>query len=107
MLNNLSRGKGVILQLLNAAAGIDCSKDCEDVAYEAFLLMTKHSEKDQEVEDIWSSWDSLTVKVVPPVETADTLRSMQVCYNLKIIFFLNSSSTRGNVKFCVQSKFCC
>ncbi|XP_063773595.1 mitogen-activated protein kinase kinase kinase 4 isoform X4 [Pseudophryne corroboree] len=76
--DNLCRGKTDILQLLNAAAGIDCSKDCEDVAYEAFLLMTMHSDRDQEVEDVWACWDGQTVKVVPPVETADTLRSMQV-----------------------------
>ncbi|XP_075452861.1 mitogen-activated protein kinase kinase kinase 4 isoform X5 [Ascaphus truei] len=76
--DNLSRGKTVILQLLNAAAGIDCSKDCEEVAYEAFLLMTKHTERDNELEDSWSCWEGQTIKIVPPVETADTLRSVQV-----------------------------
>lgn len=70
------------MQLLNAAAGVDCSKDCEDMAYEAFLLMTKHSDVDQQVEDVWGSWEGQTVKLVPPVETADTLRSMQVNVNL-------------------------
>lgn len=77
------------MQLLNAAAGIDCSKDCEDVAYDAFLLMTKHSERGQDEEEIWSSWEGQTIKIVPPVETADTLRSMQVCFN--IVLFLISS----------------
>ncbi|KAM4771999.1 mitogen-activated protein kinase kinase kinase 4 isoform 2-T2 [Rhinophrynus dorsalis] len=76
--DNFSRGKTVIQQLLNAAAGIDCSTDCEDVAYEAFLLMTKHTERDQEHDDSWNSWEGRTVKIVPPVETVDTLRSMQV-----------------------------
>ncbi|KAM4692988.1 mitogen-activated protein kinase kinase kinase 4 isoform 2-T2 [Discoglossus pictus] len=76
--DNISGSKSVILQLLNAAAGIDCSKDYDDVAYEAFLLMTKHTEKDQEPEDNWCHWDGQIIKLVPPVETADTLGSMQV-----------------------------
>ncbi|KAM3931243.1 mitogen-activated protein kinase kinase kinase 4 isoform 2-T2 [Leptodactylus fuscus] len=77
--DNFSKGRTVILQLLNAAAGINCSKDCEDVAYDSFLLMTKQSEMDQQqVVDGWGSWDGETVKIVPPVETVDTLRSMQV-----------------------------
>ncbi|XP_053566909.1 mitogen-activated protein kinase kinase kinase 4 isoform X2 [Bombina bombina] len=75
---NISIGKSVILQLLNAAAGVDCSKESDDVAYEAFLLMTKHTEKDPELEDNWSYWDGQTIKLVPPVETVDTLGSMQV-----------------------------
>nr|XP_033793632.1 mitogen-activated protein kinase kinase kinase 4 isoform X5 [Geotrypetes seraphini] len=76
--DNLSGGKSVILQLLNAAAGKDCSKDAEEVTYEAYLLMTKHRDKDQELEDTWDSWDGQSIKVVPQVETTDTLRSMQV-----------------------------
>uniref|UniRef100_A0A8C3RC58 Mitogen-activated protein kinase kinase kinase 4 n=1 Tax=Cyanoderma ruficeps TaxID=181631 RepID=A0A8C3RC58_9PASS len=70
--------KSVILQLLNAAAGKDCSKDSDELTYEAYLLMTKHSDKDHELDDSWSAWEGQPVKVVPQVETVDTLRTMQV-----------------------------
>lgn len=70
--------KAVILQLLNAAAGKDCSKDSDELTYEAYLLMTKHSDKDHELDDSWSAWEGQPVKVVPQVETVDTLRTMQV-----------------------------
>nr|XP_013800903.1 PREDICTED: mitogen-activated protein kinase kinase kinase 4 isoform X8 [Apteryx mantelli mantelli] len=76
--NSIAGEKSVILQLLNAAAGKDCSKDSDEVAYEAYLLMTKHSDKDHELDNSWSAWEGQPVKVVPQVETADTLRSMQV-----------------------------
>ncbi|XP_053830496.1 mitogen-activated protein kinase kinase kinase 4 isoform X5 [Vidua macroura] len=70
--------RAVILQLLNAAAGKDCSKDSDELTYEAYLLMTKHSDKDHELDDSWSAWEGQPVKVVPQVETVDTLRTMQV-----------------------------
>ncbi|XP_054018732.1 mitogen-activated protein kinase kinase kinase 4 isoform X1 [Dryobates pubescens] len=76
--NSIAGEKSVILQLLNAAAGKDCSKDSDEVAYEAYLLMTKHSDKDHEFSDSWSAWEGQPVKVVPQVETVDTLRTMQV-----------------------------
>ncbi|XP_077669426.1 mitogen-activated protein kinase kinase kinase 4 isoform X2 [Eretmochelys imbricata] len=76
--DNLAAEKSVILQLLNAAAGKDCSKDSEEVAYEAYLLMTKHSDKDHELDDSWNTWEGQPVKIVPQVETVDTLSSMQV-----------------------------
>uniref|UniRef100_A0A452GQF8 Protein kinase domain-containing protein n=1 Tax=Gopherus agassizii TaxID=38772 RepID=A0A452GQF8_9SAUR len=76
--DNLAGEKSVILQLMNAAAGKDCSKDSEEVAYEAYLLMTKHSDKDHELGDSWSTWEGQPVKIVPQVETVDTLGSMQV-----------------------------
>ncbi|XP_014806485.1 PREDICTED: mitogen-activated protein kinase kinase kinase 4 isoform X1 [Calidris pugnax] len=76
--NSIAGEKSVILQLLNAAAGKDCSKDSDEVAYEAYLLMTKHSDKTHELDDSWSSWEGQPVKVVPQVETVDTLRTMQV-----------------------------
>lgn len=80
--NNIAGEKSVILQLLNAAAGKDCSKDSDEVAYEAYLLMTKHSDKDHELDDSWSAWEGQPVKVVPQVETVDTLRSIQVVFSL-------------------------
>ncbi|XP_019405539.1 PREDICTED: mitogen-activated protein kinase kinase kinase 4 isoform X4 [Crocodylus porosus] len=76
--NSIAGEKSVILQLLNAAAGKDCSKDSEEVAYEAYLLMTKYSEKDHESDGSWSMWEGQPVKIVPQVETVDTLRSMLV-----------------------------
>lgn len=78
--NNIAGEKSVILQLLNAAAGKDCSKDSDEIAYEAYLLMTKHSDKDHELDDSWSAWEGQPVKVVPQVETVDTLRSIQVVF---------------------------
>ncbi|XP_068087837.1 mitogen-activated protein kinase kinase kinase 4 isoform X2 [Hyperolius riggenbachi] len=96
--DNLAGGKTVIIQLLNAAAGIHCAKDCEDVAYEAFLLMTKHSGRDQDEEDVWTCWEGLTLKVVPPVETADTLRSMQVD-NLLLVVMHSSLLTSQRKTF--------
>lgn len=85
--NSISGEKSVILQLLNAAAGKDCTKDSDDVAYEAYLLMTKHSDKDHGSDDSWSAWEGQPVKVVPQVETVDTLRTMQVGFSLFFCFF--------------------
>ncbi|XP_070589909.1 mitogen-activated protein kinase kinase kinase 4 isoform X2 [Erythrolamprus reginae] len=76
--DNFAQEKSLILQLLNAAAGKDCSKDSDEVTGESFLLMTKYSEKDQEIDDSWSAWEGQPIKIVPQVETIDTLRSMQV-----------------------------
>lgn len=78
MPDNFAQEKSFILQLLNAAAGKDCSKDSDEVAGEPFLLMTKYSEKDQEFDDSWSTWEGQPIKIVPQVETIDTLRSMKV-----------------------------
>uniref|UniRef100_A0A8D2LQV5 Mitogen-activated protein kinase kinase kinase 4 n=1 Tax=Varanus komodoensis TaxID=61221 RepID=A0A8D2LQV5_VARKO len=75
---SLAGEKTIILQLLNTAAGKDCSKDSDEVAGEPFLLMTKHSDKDHEGDNSWSTWEGQPVKIVPQVETIDTLRSMQV-----------------------------
>lgn len=83
--DTLSREKSVILQLLDAAAGKDCSKYCDEVAGEPFLLMTKYSDKEHEIGDSWSTWEGQPVKIMPQVETIDTLRSMQVnifCFSM-------------------------
>ncbi|KAM9315716.1 mitogen-activated protein kinase kinase kinase 4 [Gastrophryne carolinensis] len=82
--DNFSDGK-IVLPLLNSAAGVDCSKNYEDLVYDAYLLMTKHSEKDPDVGDVWNCWEGKVVKIVPPVETADTLRSMQVANLLLVV----------------------
>ncbi|XP_012590663.1 PREDICTED: mitogen-activated protein kinase kinase kinase 4 [Condylura cristata] len=74
----LAEEKSIILQLLNAAAGKDCSKDSDDVLLDAYLLLTKHSDRTRDSGDGWAAWDAQLVKIVPQVETVDTLRSMQV-----------------------------
>uniref|UniRef100_A0A6I8NYM4 Mitogen-activated protein kinase kinase kinase 4 n=1 Tax=Ornithorhynchus anatinus TaxID=9258 RepID=A0A6I8NYM4_ORNAN len=74
----LAKKKDVILQLLNAAAGKDCSKAFEEEAIEAYLLMTKRSDKDSRLVVSLSAWEEQPVKIVPQVVTFDTLRSMQV-----------------------------
>ncbi|KAG9493621.1 hypothetical protein GDO78_001486 [Eleutherodactylus coqui] len=96
--DNFSRGRTVILQLLNAAAGVDCSKECDDMAFDAFLLMTKHSEAEQQIADVWGSWEGQTVKIVPPVETVETLRSMQVD-NLLLVVTQSSHLLRNRKGF--------
>ncbi|XP_060097860.1 mitogen-activated protein kinase kinase kinase 4 isoform X1 [Heteronotia binoei] len=75
---SLAGEKSVILQLLNAAAGKDCSKDSDEVAGEPFLLMTKYSDKGHEGNDSWSKWEGQLVKLMPQVETIDTLKNMQI-----------------------------
>ncbi|XP_036079332.1 mitogen-activated protein kinase kinase kinase 4 isoform X1 [Rousettus aegyptiacus] len=74
----LAEEKTMILHLLNAAAGKDCSKDSDDVLMDAYLLLTKHSDRARDSDDSWATWDAPPVKIVPQVETVDTLRSMQV-----------------------------
>ncbi|XP_047589233.1 mitogen-activated protein kinase kinase kinase 4 isoform X3 [Lutra lutra] len=75
---NLATEKSIILQLLNAAAGKDCSKESDDALIDAYLLLTKHSDRALDPEDSWATWEAQPVKIVPQVETVDTLRSMQV-----------------------------
>lgn len=77
--DSLAEEKSIILQLLNAAAGKDCSKDSDDVLIDAYLLLTKHSDRTRDSGDSWATWEAQPVKIVPQVETVDTLRSMQVC----------------------------
>uniref|UniRef100_H2ZZN5 Mitogen-activated protein kinase kinase kinase 4 n=1 Tax=Latimeria chalumnae TaxID=7897 RepID=H2ZZN5_LATCH len=74
---SLADQKSLILQLLNAAVGKDCSKYSEEVLDEVYLLMIKHS-PDDKGDHNWGLWDGQFVKILPQVETVDTLRSMQV-----------------------------
>ncbi|XP_025722222.1 mitogen-activated protein kinase kinase kinase 4 isoform X4 [Callorhinus ursinus] len=76
--DTLAAEKSIILQLLNAAAGKDCSKESDDVLIDAYLLLTKHSDRARDSEESWATWEAQPVKIVPQVETVDTLRSMQV-----------------------------
>lgn len=69
----------IILQLLNAAAGKECSKEPDEIPEdEAYLLMSKHGVGDVTAEASWALWDGTVVKLVPQMETADTLKAMKV-----------------------------
>ncbi|XP_062257026.1 mitogen-activated protein kinase kinase kinase 4 isoform X1 [Platichthys flesus] len=76
----------LILQLLNAAAGKDCSKEPEEIADdEAYLLMSKHRTGDSIADCDWAQWDGELLKVVPQIETVDTLSAMKVENMLLIV----------------------
>ncbi|XP_062952940.1 mitogen-activated protein kinase kinase kinase 4 isoform X1 [Cynocephalus volans] len=90
--DTLAKEKSIILQLLNAAAGKDCSKESDDVLIDAYLLLTKHSDRARDSDDSWLSWEAQPVKIVPQVETVDTLRSMQVD-NLLLVVMQSSHLT--------------
>ncbi|XP_030885066.1 mitogen-activated protein kinase kinase kinase 4 isoform X4 [Leptonychotes weddellii] len=83
--DTLAAEKSIILQLLNAAAGKDCSKESDDVLIDAYLLLTKHSDRARDSEDSWATWEAQPVKIVPQAETVDTLRSMQVDHLLLVV----------------------
>ncbi|XP_074531758.1 mitogen-activated protein kinase kinase kinase 4 isoform X2 [Halichoeres trimaculatus] len=75
----LMNQRPLILQLLNAAAGKDCSKEPDEMAEdEAYLLMSKHGAGDATIESDWAQWDEELLKLVPQMETVDTLRAMKV-----------------------------
>lgn len=70
----------LILQLLNAAAGKDCSKETDEIVEDdAYLLMSKHGAGDSSTDSDWAQWDGELLKLVPQMETVDTLRAMKVC----------------------------
>ncbi|KAM8738073.1 mitogen-activated protein kinase kinase kinase 4 isoform 4-T4 [Acanthopagrus schlegelii] len=69
----------LILQLLNAAAGKDCSKEPDEIAEdEAYLLMSKHGAGDSATDSDWAQWEGQLLKLVPQMEAVDTLRAMKV-----------------------------
>lgn len=71
----------VILQLLNAAAGKDCSKEPDDLSDdEAYLLMSKHGAGDPTTDADWAQWNGELLKLVSQTETVDTLKAMKVCF---------------------------
>uniref|UniRef100_A0A8C9YP31 Mitogen-activated protein kinase kinase kinase 4 n=1 Tax=Sander lucioperca TaxID=283035 RepID=A0A8C9YP31_SANLU len=76
----------LILQLLNAAAGKDCSKEPDEIAEDdAYLLMSKHGAGDCTTDSDWAQWDGELLKLVPQMETVDTLRAMKVENMLLIV----------------------
>uniref|UniRef100_A0A3Q2SZ14 Mitogen-activated protein kinase kinase kinase 4 n=1 Tax=Fundulus heteroclitus TaxID=8078 RepID=A0A3Q2SZ14_FUNHE len=69
----------LILQLLNAAAGKDCSKEPDEMAEDdAYLLMSKHGAGDSATDSDWARWDGELLKLVPQMEAVDTIRAMKV-----------------------------
>lgn len=73
--SGLMEQRSMILQLLNAAAGKDCSKEPDEIPEdEAYLLMSKHGAGDPE----WAQWDGESLTLVSQLETVDTLRVMMV-----------------------------
>lgn len=69
----------IVLQLLNAAAGEDCSKEPDEMPEDdAYLLMSKHSAGDATTNSDWNQWGGGLLKLVPQMETVDTLRTMKV-----------------------------
>uniref|UniRef100_A0A668UI43 Mitogen-activated protein kinase kinase kinase 4 n=1 Tax=Oreochromis aureus TaxID=47969 RepID=A0A668UI43_OREAU len=82
----LMNQRPVILQLLNAAAGKDCSKEPDEIAEdEAYLLMSKHKAGDSTTDSDWAQWSGELLKLVPQMETVDTLRAMKVENMLLIV----------------------
>ncbi|KAM6916495.1 mitogen-activated protein kinase kinase kinase 4 isoform 1-T1 [Xenentodon cancila] len=76
----------LILQLLNAAAGKDCSKEHDEIVEDdAYLLMSKHGAGDSATDSDWAQWDGQLLKLVPQMETVDTLRAMKVENMLLIV----------------------
>lgn len=77
--SGLINQRPLILQLLNAAAGKDCSKEPEEIADdEAYLLMSKHRTGDSTTDSDWAQWEGELLKLVPQMETVDTLGAMKV-----------------------------
>ncbi|XP_071376322.1 mitogen-activated protein kinase kinase kinase 4 isoform X1 [Centroberyx affinis] len=82
----LMHQRPLILQLLNAAAGKDCSKEPDEMPEdEAYLLMIKHGAGDSPTGSDWAQWDGELLKLVPQMETVDTLRAMKVENMLLIV----------------------
>ncbi|XP_023117573.1 mitogen-activated protein kinase kinase kinase 4 isoform X4 [Amphiprion ocellaris] len=76
----------LILQLLNAAAGKDCSKEPDEITEDdTYLLMSKHGAGDSTTDSDWAQWDGELLKLVPQMETVDTLRAMKVKNVLLIV----------------------
>lgn len=77
--SDLMEQRLIILQLLNAAAGKDCSKEPDEIPEdEAYLLMSKHGVGDSSTDGAWTEWDGTVLKLVPQMETVDTLQAMKV-----------------------------
>ncbi|XP_076867028.1 mitogen-activated protein kinase kinase kinase 4 isoform X2 [Brachyhypopomus gauderio] len=77
--SGLMEQRSTILQLLNAAAGKECSREPDEMPEdEAYLIMSKHGTGEVPTEESWSEWDGAILKLVPQMETMDTLKAMKV-----------------------------
>lgn len=82
----LMEQRPLIVQLLNAAAGKDCSKEPDEIPEdEAYLLMSKHGAGNSTCEPEWAQWDGDSLTLVSQLETVDTLRAMTVENMLLIV----------------------
>ncbi|XP_036385031.1 mitogen-activated protein kinase kinase kinase 4-like isoform X2 [Megalops cyprinoides] len=92
--SRLAPQRDIVLQLLRAAAGKDCSKEpdeiLDEISDEAYLLLSKHGAWDSPAEASWPQWEGSLLKLLPQVETVDTLRAMKV-ENLLLIVMQSSS----------------
>lgn len=80
----------IILQLLNAAAGEDCSKEPDEMPEDdAYLLMSKHGAGDATTNSDWNQWGGGLLKLVPQMETVDTLRTMKVFERLECVYLFH------------------
>ncbi|XP_059842463.1 mitogen-activated protein kinase kinase kinase 4 isoform X1 [Hypanus sabinus] len=86
---DLAERKSQILQLLSATAGKECSNESDESVDEAYLLLIKDDLDTREQEGAWKSWTGQSIKVLPQVETVDTLRSMQI-RNLLLVVMQSS-----------------
>ncbi|XP_069788139.1 mitogen-activated protein kinase kinase kinase 4 isoform X1 [Narcine bancroftii] len=86
---DLAEQKSQILQLLSATAGKECSNESDESVDEAYLLLIKDDLECKEQEDTWKLWEGQFIKVLPQVETVDTLRSMQI-HNLLLVVMQSS-----------------
>uniref|UniRef100_A0A4W4HRJ9 Mitogen-activated protein kinase kinase kinase 4 n=1 Tax=Electrophorus electricus TaxID=8005 RepID=A0A4W4HRJ9_ELEEL len=88
--SGLMEQRSSILQLLNAAAGKECSREPDEMPEdEAYLLMSKHGTSDMAAGKICSEWGGTVLKLVPQMETVDTLKAMKV-ENLLLIVILSA-----------------
>ncbi|XP_072293720.1 mitogen-activated protein kinase kinase kinase 4 isoform X3 [Eucyclogobius newberryi] len=84
--HGLMEQRPMILQLLNAAAGKDCTKEPDEIPEdEAYLLMSKHGAGDSTSESEWALWDGDSLTLVSQLETVDTLSAMSVENMLLIV----------------------
>ncbi|KAJ8396075.1 hypothetical protein AAFF_G00026070 [Aldrovandia affinis] len=84
----------IILQLLKAAVGMDCSKESEELPEEiadgAYLLLSKQGAWDSPVGGDAAGWEGTRLTLLPQAEIVDTLRAMKV-ENLLLIVLQSSS----------------
>lgn len=77
----LTDQRATVRQLLNAAAGKECSREPDEIQEnEAYLLLSKGgtSGAGNSTGKADPLWDGPVLKLVPQMETVDTLKAMKV-----------------------------